>query len=126
MLILRWLLSGFFVLAGVLHFTSPEAYLAIVPPWLPWPLTLVYASGFAEIAGGLGVLLPTTRRLAGAGLIALLLAVFPANVYAAMHGMTVGGHAVAAWLLWARLPFQALLIYWVHSVAWKRRALPRG
>lgn len=97
-----------------------------MPPWLPWPLTLVYVSGFAEIAGGLGVLFPTTRRLAGAGLVALLLAVFPANVYAAMHGMTVGGHAIAPWMLWVRLPLQALLIYWVHSVAWKKQAPPRG
>ncbi|MEP6821702.1 MAG: hypothetical protein ABI946_05060 [Chthoniobacterales bacterium] len=126
MLILLRLLSGFFVLAGVLHFIAPEAYLAIVPPWLPGPLPLVYVSGAAEIAGGLGVLFPMTRRLAGAGLIALLIAVFPANVYAAMLGMMVGGHAVAPWLLWMRLPLQALLIWWVHAAAWKRQAPPRG
>ncbi len=97
-----------------------------MPPWLPRPLTLVYLSGIAEVLGGVGVLFSMTRRLAGAGLIALLLAVFPANVYAATHGMIVGGNVVAPWLLWARLPLQALLIYWVHAVAWKKPAQPRG
>ena len=99
--------------------------MAIVPPWLPKPVTLVYVSGFAEIVGGLGVLLPLTRRLAAAGLIVLLLAVFPANVHAAMTGMSLGGQAVAPWILWLRLPLQALLLYWVHTAAWKERRAPR-
>lgn len=126
MLIARFLLAGFFVVAGISHFVFTDAHLAIVPPWLPRPLALVYWSGFAEIVGGLGVLLPLTRRLAGAGLIVLLLAVFPANVHAAMAGMSLGGRAVEPWILWARLPLQALLLYWVHTVAWKTRPIPRG
>ena len=122
----RALLAGFFVVAGLTHLIFPGTYLAIVPPWLPERVTLVYVSGLAEIVGGLGVLLPLTRRLAGAGLIVLLLAVFPANVHAAMAGMSLGGRAVEPWILWARLPLQALLLYWVHTVAWKTRPLPRG
>ena len=70
-------------------------------------------SGVAEILGGLGVLVPSTRRLAGWGLIVLLIAVFPANIYAATHG--VG--SVPPWILWARLPFQIVFIAWVHWTA---------
>ena len=107
---LRWLLGVFFVVAGIGHFVVPQFYLAIMPPALPWPLTLIYISGVAEILGGLGVLLPATRKLAGWGLIALLVAVFPANFYAALHGMG----SIPAWLLWARLPFQFVFIAWVY------------
>ena len=115
----RVALGLFFVAAGVMHFVSPQAYAAIVPPWLPAPLALIYISGVAEIAGGIGVLLPRTRRFAGVGLIALLIAVFPANIYAALHGMQFRGEAVPEWLLWARLPLQAVLIAWVYLAGWK-------
>jgi len=76
----RVLLAGFFIFAGVMHFVQPELYAAIVPPWLPNAPLLVALSGAFEILGGLGVLHPVTRRLAGWELIALLIAVFPANV----------------------------------------------
>jgi uncharacterized membrane protein len=77
----RGLLAVLFIGAGVLHFVAPATYLHIMPPYLPAPLALVYLSGAAEIAGGVGLLIPATRQLAGWGLILLLLAVFPANVY---------------------------------------------
>lgn len=112
----RLLLATFFVLAGLNHFISPSLYLALVPTYLPWPGLLVAVSGVAEIIGGLGVLPATTRIWAGWGLIALLLAVFPANVQAITSGMIIGGHAVPTWLLWTRLPFQGLLIAWVYWV----------
>ena len=79
------LLAAFFVFAGVTHFTNPEFFIAIVPAWLPNAPLLVAVSGVAEIAGGIGVLIPRTRRLAGWGLIALLVAVYPANVDMALH-----------------------------------------
>ena len=107
---LRWLLSLGFVAAGVYHFVAPRFYLTIMPPFLPWPLALIFISGIAEILGGLGVLMPPLRPLAGWGLIALLIAVFPANLYAAFHG--VG--STPAWILWARLPFQPVFIAWVY------------
>jgi len=113
----RLLLSAFFIVAGICHFVFPAAYLAIVPPFLPWPEGLVWISGIAEIAGGIGVLLESTRRVAGYGLIALLVAVFPANVYAVFAGTTIDGWAVPTWLLWLRLPFQAALIVWVWRSA---------
>jgi uncharacterized membrane protein len=110
----RWLLAAGFVAAGVNHFVSPAAYVAIVPPQLPRPEALVAISGVAEIAGGLGILWQPTRRIAAAGLIALLVAVFPANIYAAVTGMEIGDRAVPQWLLWVRLPLQPLFIAWVY------------
>lgn len=101
--------------AGVAHILSPAPYLAIMPPFLPAPLALVLISGIAEIAGGVGVLFTRTRRAAGIGLITLLVAVFPANLYAALHGMHLLATTVPAWLLWLRLPLQVLLIYWVFA-----------
>lgn len=115
----RIVLAGFFVLAGANHFVSPLPYVAIVP-WLPLPLTLVYVSGAAEIAGGVAILFRRTRKAAAVGLIALLIAVFPANIYAALHGMQFRGEAVLGWLLWARLPLQGLLVAWVYIAGWKQ------
>ncbi len=111
----------FFILAGLNHFISPSFYFALVPTYLPWPGLLVAISGGAEILGGLGVLPSATRVASGWGLIALLLAVFPANVQAVNSGMSIGGHAVPAWLLWARLPLQGLLIAWVYWVCVRTR-----
>jgi uncharacterized membrane protein len=124
-LVSRLLLAGLFVAAGVNHFVSPATYVAIVPPQLPAPRALVAISGVAEILGGIGILWRPTRRAAAAGLIALLLAVFPANIYAAAAGMEIGGRAVPTWLLWARLPLQPLLIAWVYIACWKQADLSR-
>ncbi|MDQ6655714.1 MAG: hypothetical protein M3Y80_07880, partial [Verrucomicrobiota bacterium] len=85
------------------------------------PGALVVISGIAEIAGGVGILWLPTRRIAAVGLIALLIAVFPANIYAAVAGMEIGGRTVPLWLLWARLPLQAVLIAWVYFAGWSKR-----
>lgn len=114
-----------FIAAGAIHFISPKSYLAMMPPFLPWPAALVFISGVAEIAGGSGLLWPRTRKLAALGLIALLIAVFPANIYAAVHGMQIGGRSVPLWILWARLPLQPLLIAWVYFGCWKERKSTR-
>ena len=115
----RVLLSVFFVTAGIAHFLSPGPYLEIMPPSVPWPRAMIYLSGIAEILGGAGILFPGTRKAAGWGLIALLVAVFPANIFAAIHGMNFSGWQVPAWLLWLRLPIQPLLIAWVYIACWK-------
>ena len=109
---LTWILGSVFIVAGANHFVAPAFYLKMMPPYLPAPLLLVQVSGVAESLGGLGVMIPRTRRAAGWGLMLLLIAVFPANVQ-----MTLDAHAAGASLLWqavtwARLPFQALCIYW--------------
>jgi uncharacterized membrane protein len=115
-ILLRWLLAAFFVLAGLNHFYMPALYAGMLPHGMPWPAGLVAISGAFEILGGVGVLVPTFRRAAGWGLIALLVAVFPANVHAAMVGHVPGLRASPA-LLWFRLPFQAVFIAWVAWVA---------
>jgi uncharacterized membrane protein len=103
----------FFIIVGITHFTSPDFFVSIVPPYLPAPLALVYVSGFFEILGGLGVLFPATRTLAGYGLLALLVAVYPANIHMAMNPGDFPDIPPAA--LYARLPFQfvfAWVVWW--------------
>ncbi len=126
MTILRYLLSLFFVIAGTRHFLSPQAYMQIMPPFLPSPLFLIYLSGVCEVAGGIGVLLPRSRRIAGYGLIALLIAVFPANIYMAVNHLGVSGTPLPDWLLWLRLPLQAVLILWVWICAIKSQTNSRA
>ena len=115
--ILKYLLGIFFVGAGVLHFVRPEFYLKMMPLYLPWHLGLVYLSGVAEIVLGILVLIPRYTRLAAWGLIALLIAVFPANIYLAMHPELMPNASPTAHLL--RLPFQFVFIawaWWFHAV----------
>lgn len=111
--ILLILLAVSFVFAGTMHFVVPQYYVAMMPPFLPAHLALVYISGVAEIAGGLGVLLPATRRAAAWGLIALLVAVFPANIYVAIYDIPLFGATEGPGLLaWLRLPLQGVMILW--------------
>ena len=111
----RWtILKGIyglaFVLAGLNHFRVPGFYLRMMPPYLPWHAPLVYASGVAEVVLGVLLLIPRTTILAAWGIIALLIAVFPANIHMATHPGAFS--EFAPMLLWARLPLQALLIAW--------------
>lgn len=121
----RLLLALFFVAAGVNHFLSPAVYLQIIPPTLPAREAANYISGVAEMIGGAGILIAPARRAAALGLILLLLVVFPANIYGALHGMTVSGWRVPSWMLWARLPLQPLLMAGVYFVGWKADKPPR-
>lgn len=112
---LKYGLALFFTVGGIAHFIRPDAYAALVPPQLPWPYFLVYASGVAEIGFGL-LLLTRYRRWAAWGIIATLVAVYPANIYHAVSGglddprLPEGfASATAAWI---RLPFQLLFIAW--------------
>ena len=111
-------LALFFLGAGTLHFVKPRAYEPAVPDALPGHREIVYVSGVAEIAGALAVLPARSARWAGWWLIALLLAVFPANVNMAVNAERF--RAVPEALLWVRLPIQALLIAWVWRVAQPR------
>lgn len=110
----RGLLAAGMILVGVRHFTHPDGFVAIVPGYLPWPLALVYVSGFFEVLGGAGLLIPATRRWAAWGLVALYVAVFPANVNMAIHHLPFNGEPVPPWLLWLRLPLQGVLIAWAY------------
>ena len=105
--------AAFYIGAGTLHFVSPAPYLKIMPPWVPWHLAMVYLSGVAEIAGGLGLLIPRLRRAAAWGLVALLICVFPANLYMATSHIQMTANPAPEWVAWARLPVQILLIWWL-------------
>lgn len=109
---LRVLLAVFFVGAGIMHFVISDVYVQIVPPALPAPRLLVAVSGAAEILGGLGLLSPFTRRAAAWGLVVLLVAVFPANIYMAIYHVPVTGILGQRWLQWFRLPLQIPMILW--------------
>ena len=110
-----YLLAGLLTVTGSLHFAFPKPYAEIVPPQLPSPYGLVYASGVAELACGAGLALPRTRRAAGWATAALLLLVFPANVQMALDA---GGRSdVYRWGTYARMPLQVPLILWAAHVA---------
>jgi uncharacterized membrane protein len=98
------------VAVGVLHFVRPRFFEQIVPPYLPWPLALVYISGYFEILGGCCIMIPAVRRLAGWGLIALLIAVFPANIHMAVNNVVPEGATFTPLQLWLRLPLQLVFI----------------
>lgn len=115
----RVALALFFIIAGLNHFRSPGIYLSMMPLWLPWPEMMNFISGAAEIAGGVGVLHGHTRRFAGWGLIALLVAVFPANLHVALAGWPEMD--IPRWILWMRLPFQLLFMAWVYQTCLRVR-----
>ncbi len=103
-------LALFFV--GADHWVNPQRYLAMMPPWIPLHLELVLFTGAAEIAGAIGLLWKPARRLAGLMLAIYFVAVFPANIHNAVHGLAVDGLPQASWYYWLRLPFQPLAIWW--------------
>lgn len=108
--ILKWILAVAFILAGTNHFLDPPFYLKMMPPILPAHLLLIYASGIFEIALGVLLLIPRHQKIAAWGLVALLIAVFPANIYMAMNTELFPEFN---WILiWLRLPLQIVLIAW--------------
>jgi uncharacterized membrane protein len=108
------LLAAFFIGAGVNHFVMPGAYRRIVPSrWQGDAKRLVAVSGAAEVVGGVGVLIGRTRRPAGLGLIALLAAVFPANLH--MARVPERFRPIPPWALYARLPLQPLMMWWAWT-----------
>ncbi|QEH38978.1 hypothetical protein OJF2_75900 [Aquisphaera giovannonii] len=111
--------AGIFVLGGIGHFVATGPYMRIMPDYLPYHRELVLLSGAFEVALGVMLLVPRTSRLAAWGLIALLVAVFPANVEMYRHA---DRFSVPAWALLARLPLQALLIGWAYAYTKPRDA----
>lgn len=114
-----WALGGMFLLAGMLHFLRPEPFITIVPPGFPSPAVLVALSGLAEIVIGLLLWVPNTRHYGGFGAMLLLLAVYPANIYAAMSEVEVSGYSSAAWFRWLRVALQLPLIALAVRI-WRR------
>ena len=115
----RVLVAIVFTITGTLHFVIPAIYLDMMPPYLPWHEQLVFLSGVFEILGGIAVLIPPLRRAACWGLIALLVAVFPANVQYTLNAYHETGWSLRTILSIARWPIQPLLILWVWTACRK-------
>jgi uncharacterized membrane protein len=107
----KYLLATFMVVAGTMHFVKPDFYLKIMPPYLPLHLQAVYLSGFFEVAFGLLLLVPRFSRLAAWSIIALLIAVFPANIYLYQHQELLPAPPILHLL---RLSLQAVFILWAY------------
>jgi uncharacterized membrane protein len=110
--ILRGVLAFAIITVGITHFTHADQFVRIVPPQLPNPLAIVYISGVFEILGGIGLLVPIVSVAAAWGLVALFIAVFPANINQAVNRIAIDGIPDNPMLYWFRLPFQAVLIAW--------------
>ena len=110
--LLLYLMAALYTLAGVNHFRVPRVYTAMIPPFLPYPGLLNTLSGLAEIVLGIGLLFPQTRVWAALGLIALLIAIFPANIYMALGEKFM---RISPLIRWGRLPIQGLLVWWAYQ-----------
>jgi len=122
---LRILLAAIFLCAGIIHLADPELFLPVMPPAIPFPRFCILLSGIFELLGGVGLLIPqrTIQITAGWGLVLLLAAVFPANIYMAVAHVRVHNFPPAPWMAWGRLPLQPLLmlaILWTTG-AWNIR-----
>lgn len=108
-----YLMILFYAGAGINHFVHPSFYLQIMPPWLPWHNELVFVSGVAEVICALLLLFPETRRIGAWAVIALLIAVFPANIQMLLNYKAA--HNPQVWIAVLRLPIQLLLIWWAYG-----------
>ncbi|HVU86402.1 MAG TPA: MauE/DoxX family redox-associated membrane protein [Pirellulales bacterium] len=108
--VLKYVQGALYIVAGMNHFINPAFYLKIMPPYLPWHALAVFVSGLAEVFLGVLLMIPRTTKPAAWGLIALLLAVFPANIYVYQHQEIFPDVPPSFHL--ARLPIQGLLILW--------------
>ena len=115
--ILRIFTALSFIIVGILHFTHASIFVGIMPPYLPWHLELVWISGVFEILGGIGLIIPQTRRFSAWGLLALLIAVFPANLHMALNGVFIDVPIPQSQIgLWLRLPMQGVIALQVWFV----------
>ncbi|WP_294133014.1 DoxX family protein [Sphingobium sp.] len=120
--IARWVLALAYLVAGVAHLRSPGGFIAITPGWVPYPATVIFLTGLAEIAGAVGLMVPRLRQAAGIGLALYALCVWPANINHAVHNIAIGG----VHLGWAyhgpRLALQPVIIWWAlwaaHVIDW--------
>lgn len=111
-LVMRWIMAAFYLIAGVLHLTATDGFLAIVPAWVPAPRAVVLLTGVCEIAGACALVTARWRRLAGIMLALYAVCVFPANIKHALEGLSVGGLPTSWWYHAPRLALQPVLVWW--------------
>lgn len=107
-------LAIFFIFTGMSHFFRPELFVQMLPPILPMQFEIIYATGFVQILGAVGLLFPRVAPFAAVGLILFLIGVLPANIYAAYNSVSFGGSEAGPVYLLARIPFQLFLIGWAY------------
>ena len=117
-------LALLFLFTGLGHFVNPEPMAAMLPPWVPARVPIIYLTGVLEWAGAIGLLVRRYSRVAGICLLAFLVAVFPANVFAALNNVNMGGHDAGPAYLLVRGPFQLLLMWWAYHFAIRRARVP--
>ena len=110
-----------FLLAGANHFSNPNFYVSIMPPYLPFQSELSYVAGFFEIIGAVGLLFAQTRKIAGYGLVILLVLIFPANIHMALHPEYFPEYSKLT--IYLRLPLQFLFISWVYWATLRKKAI---
>jgi uncharacterized membrane protein len=120
--VIRLLLCGVFFFGGVAHFLFADGFAGIVPPFLPWPVAIVWVTGVLELALVLGILIPNSRLLAGKLAAIYCLLVLPANIYQALNDVPIFGSPVAPELLWLRIPLQFVLIV---AILWSTGSIGR-
>lgn len=108
----RWVLAAAYLLVGIIHLRSPDAFLPIVPGRVPWPRETILATGICEIAGAAALLTARLRRLAGIMLAAYAVCVYPANIKHAIDHVAIGGPALGWWYHGPRLALQPVLVWW--------------
>lgn len=111
--VLRYVLGLFFVVAGMNHFITPGFYLPIMPDYLPWHEALVFLSGVIEVVAGALLCVPKTQRIGAWAIIAVLVAVFPANIHMAMNPETFADYGSPT-ALYIRLPLQLIPLLWAY------------
>ena len=129
--LMRVILAAFYLLAGIVHIRAPGGFLKIVPPFVPWPETVVFLTGLCEIAGAVGLFIPALRKAAGWGLVAYAVCVFPANIYQAIYMIPVPPLPNSWWYHGPRMVLQPIIIWWTlyasHITSWpfQRRSLKK-
>ncbi len=113
------IMSIFYIVAGINHFINPAFYKKIMPSYIPWHIQFIYTSGILEIVFGILIIPSVTRKAAAWGIIILLVAIFPANVYMATNNWDEDNPNL--WILILRLPLQFLLIWWAYSFTKDKR-----
>ncbi len=110
--VIRYMLGIYLIAVGLGHFLGLNSFIRVVPDYIPFPSLVIYLTGFFEIFGGIGLLLPFISRTVAILLLFLFAAVFPSNLHMAIHNLPTAGFFVPSWILWAKIPIQLVLIGW--------------